>query len=199
MYLIEQNAKGERFAATPNDVRSYSQALHDAERHFARNPDTVTLYLWNDGGTKVVRTYVRSTRPPWRVAEVLFGFHEWPEPYPLFPGSMPEPYSLLPHELELKAGDKLVQLTERAYEHELNEADRLGYNRGFKVGISHRNRERAAQLRRQADSLDRIAGYVDKHHGEVSIRPMPGSVREGVYGGGRQEGKTWAQSHPDWS
>ncbi len=178
MYLIEQNKEGKRFAATPNDITSYSKALKDAEDHLRRNPETVALYLWNDRGTEVVRTYVRSTRPPWRTAEVLFGFHEWPEPYPIFPGELAYPYSLLKC-LPLDDGDRLVQMSNRAYEQQIAEADRKGYNRGFKVGIAHRNRERAAQLRRQADSLERIA---DMAPGQDHRAALPGSVREGVWG-----------------
>lgn len=174
MYLIEQNAKGERFAATLNDVRSYSQALHDAERHFARNPDTVALYLWKDDGSSVVRTYFRDPKSRLHGLETLYGFHEWPEPYPEFPGSMPEPYSLL-----LEEGDKLVQMTQRVYDAELADADFKGYTRGFKVGIHHRNRLRIEKGTELFDRTSR-AFWTDAQRPQPKPHPLPGSVRAGV-------------------
>jgi hypothetical protein len=90
MYLIEQKRDGKRFAATPNDIHSYQGALNDAEDNLRRNLDTVALYLYRDNGADVVRTYVRSTKPPWRTAEVLYGYHEWPAPPTVYPGVLPQ-------------------------------------------------------------------------------------------------------------
>jgi hypothetical protein len=89
MYLIEQKPDGSRFAATPNDIRSYSKALADARAHFRLNKDTVALYLYNDGGSHVVRTYFRDN-PANHDVDVMYGYHEWPKPPTFYPGALPE-------------------------------------------------------------------------------------------------------------
>lgn len=219
MYLIAQDQDGTQTAATLNDIRSYSKALTDAENHLRRHPETVALYLWTDNGSNVVRTYVRATKPPYRVAEVLFGLHEWPKPPIMYPAAhmdgVPPPSSF--GVWTACGGDQQVNLTQRAYDVELAAADQKGYNRGFKVGIAHRNRERAAQLRQQAGALDRVASYVDAHRGPVEVRPPLYPYQEAGldhyraffadygelearavahYGGGRNLGKSAALGAP---
>jgi len=181
MDLIAHKFDGRRVAVQHEPIHSYSAALDLARAHYRFHNDTAALYLQADGQSRIVRTYVLAEEPAVQngYVEVLNGYHEWPTPPTMYPGSLPEPSAF--------SAEEVSAMLERQ--------DRLAYNRGFKVGISHRNRERAAQLRRQADSLERTASYLSPT-GRMSF---PGSVREGVYGGGRQEGKTWAQSHPDWS
>lgn len=74
MYLMEQKADGKRFAATLNDLRSYSKALAEAKAHFARHSDAVALYLYNDDGSFIARTYTRGDNGE---VGVLYGFHRF--------------------------------------------------------------------------------------------------------------------------
>lgn len=170
MYLMEQNRKGERFVATLNSTsNTLTTALSDAEEHFRRNPETVALYLYSDDGSYILRTYIRSAHlSPYRFSKILNGYHEWPAPPTMYPGRFPT----LGEHLSGDQPAPINRFDEAEVSVMLERADRKGYERGFKVGIAHRNKERAAMLRRQADSLE---------------RNLPGSVYAGVRGFSKKE------------
>jgi len=177
MKLIYQYADGRR-SEDAGDFHAYAKALDAARIHFKfkGHPGLVAAYLRADSygpiKERFVRTYLPSETEPGHI-NVLTGYHPVPEPQTVVPGLLWPSGAYAPEwartgylsprdrtdwrDMPEVPGDQIVQLTQRAYDHEIDEADRKGYNRGFKVGIAHRNRERAAQLRRQADSLERVA------------------------------------------
>lgn len=185
MDLIAHKFDGRRVAVQHEPIHSYSAALDLARAHYRFHNDTAALYLKADGSPRIVRTYVRAEEPAIQngYVEVLNGYVEWPNPPTMYPGSLPGDF----------AADEVSAMLERA--------DRKGYERGFKVGISHRNRERAAQLRRQADSLERTAAYLSPT-GRMGFDPYQEVGRSYFerYGVGpamfamqaRNMGKTWS-------
>lgn len=221
MNLIAHKFDGRRVAVQHEPIHSYSAALDLARAHYRFNNDTAALYLQADGQTRIVRTYVRAEPPSVHngYVEVLGGYHEWPTPPTMVPAtSWPEGRLAFPWGetgvYPVPMGDEpITRFDEVEVSAMLERADWKGYQRGFKVGISHRNRERAAQLRKQADSLERTAATLSptgrmSYGGGLSLgktaildeghhfKPLPGSVREGVYGDVRTLG-AGDPAHPD--
>lgn len=177
MKLIYQYVNGSR-AEDGGEFHSYIKARDAALIHFQGNPLLVAAYLRADPSgfnaktpPRFVRTFTRSGVSG--CVDVGHGYHPYPEPSTVVPGLLWPSGAYVPEwgrtgylsprdktdwrDMPERPADKAVTLTQRAYDQELADADQKGYNRGFKVGISHRNRDRAAQLRRQADSLERVA------------------------------------------
>lgn len=154
MDLIAHKFDGRRVAVQHEPIHSYSAALDLARAHYRFHNDTAALYLQADGQSRIVRTYVRAEEPAIQngYVEVLNGYHEWPAAPTMYPGRLPTLWEHL-------SGDQPVPITrfdEVEVSAMLERQDRLAYNRGFKVGIAHRNKARAAMLRHHADSLDRL-------------------------------------------
>lgn len=172
MKLIAQQRDGSRITDAAN-FYSYKHALDAAGRHLG-NLGAVACYLQADHQERFVRTYTRDHFTG--ETAVAFGYHPVLEPPTMYPGSLPSPAHL-----------DFAEIEGRIITHMLAEADRKGYARGFKVGIAHRNRERAGQLRRQADALERIADHAD--------RPRLYGYQEGAVEfamRAHQMGKTWS-------
>lgn len=180
MNLIAHKFDGRRAAVQHEQSHSYSKVLDIARDYFRFHNDTAALYLQADISKRIVRTFTRNEFTGG--VEMQYGYHPWPEPPTMYPGRLPTLWEHLQGDQRGRPSafpaDEIGAMLERA--------DRKGYERGFKVGIAHRNRERAAQLRQQAGQLDRVA---DRY-------PLPGSVRAGVYGDGSMLG-AGDPAHPE--
>lgn len=165
------------------DYGSYSLARQAAERQFASSA-TAVAYLVADDKKRIVRTYLctpsRFSQGGYKVEE-LSGYQPPTPPPIMFPGVWLEGRPEFPC-------DGIVRLSEAAYEHELNEADRKGYERGFKVGIRHR---------RPLEEYERLAAkdFRDRRPAEPAY--LDGSVRAGVRGFTREQAMNHAQ--PDFT
>lgn len=162
MKLFAHTFDGRRSPVKTEAIYTYKAALDLARAHFRFSTGTAALYLQADGSDCILRTYVRAQAPG--EVDVFSGYLLWSEPQAVYPKSLPD--------LDFSAIEDRICAAEE-------QADRKGYERGFKVGIAHRNRERAVQLRKQADSLERTAAYLSPT-GRTGLVFQKGTVCEDV-------------------
>lgn len=172
MKLIPQHADGTRGKPSPWNYHSYADAQSGADYIFRAHPTTAAIFLQDDDGKKIVRTYFRldGKRVVW-----IRGEHAPTPPPTMFPGVWLEGRPEFPC-------DGIVRLSEAAYEHELNEADRRGYERGLREGL------RASLYPYQGGYkrfLEAFGG--GRNMGKTAY--LEGSVRAGVRGATREQSR----------